>query len=332
MLMQHFYLGDKTLQLTLGILLPGILLAWSHAVFAVDPLQSTPAESMRPPVMFPSPAMPSPAVTPARRDFRAFSPDASNNGAEPISALQTTGEEILAVIYPRQQLLLALSVSGVVAEVPVTEGDFVTAGDLLIALEQDLERLELQRIELVLRDREIVQAAEERLTLVAEQLRLGRELYDESRSISRDELNALEMQHNLLKAELATLHLQKEREALDFAIGEGSLEKRNLRAPHTGFVTRIVVKPGEWAQAGEPIAEIVDSTESFIRFSLPNQRAQLLAIDDVVDFTVEGINAQGHISFISPVADPASGRVEIKVSFDNADGRIRPGLSARVSL
>lgn len=267
----------------------------------------------------------------ARRDFRAFSPDAPD-------ALRTGGnsmqgnEEIVAVVYPRHRFLLSLSVSGVVAKVPVTEGDFVEANDLLIALEQDLERLELQRLELMLKETEILQASAERLALIGEQARLARQLYEESRSISRDELNALEMQHIMLKAEHVSLRLQKEREALDFAIGQGSLDKRNLRAPHPGFITRITVKPGEWAQAGDPIVELVDSTESFIRFSLPNQRAQSLLLNDPISFEVEGVRAEGYISFISPVADPASGLVEVQVSFDNTEGRIRPGLSARVFL
>jgi hypothetical protein len=33
------------------------------------------------------------------------------------------------------------------------------------------------------------------------------------------------------------------------------------------------------------------------------------------------------VELVSPVVDPASGLVEIKVLFDNLEGRIRPGLS-----
>ena len=38
-------------------------------------------------------------------------------------------------------------------------------------------------------------------------------------------------------------------------------------------------------------------------------------------------NIGGKIVFISPVVDPASGLQKVKVLFDNAEGKIRPGVS-----
>ncbi len=44
-----------------------------------------------------------------------------------------------------------------------------------------------------------------------------------------------------------------------------------------------------------------------------------------------GVIVTGKISFISPVVDPASGLAKIKALFENADGKIRPGLAAKLS-
>lgn len=266
-----------------------------------------------------------------RRDFRSFNPEATAElGSDGV--VSRAHSAITGVVYPRHQLALSLSVSGVVANVPVQEGDEVTAGSLLIALEQNLEKLELRRLELNWRNEDVISASRERLSVITEQLRLAQALYDESRSISRDELNAMRMQQLSMEAELATLVLEKQRQSLDYDIGKGRLEQRNLRAPLSGVVTRVAVDPGEWVQAGEPIVELVDASESFIRFSLPSDQANMLTIGDKLRFELEGEHAEGTVSFISPLADPASGRVEIKITFTNSDKHIRPGLTARISL
>jgi multidrug efflux pump subunit AcrA (membrane-fusion protein) len=41
---------------------------------------------------------------------------------------------------------------------------------------------------------------------------------------------------------------------------------------------------------------------------------------------------QGTIVFVSPVADPASGLLEVIAEFDNLDGSIRPGVAGRIRL
>lgn len=40
----------------------------------------------------------------------------------------------------------------------------------------------------------------------------------------------------------------------------------------------------------------------------------------------------GRMAFVSPVADPASGLLEMKVEFDNKDGKVRPGVQGYLLL
>jgi multidrug efflux pump subunit AcrA (membrane-fusion protein) len=44
----------------------------------------------------------------------------------------------------------------------------------------------------------------------------------------------------------------------------------------------------------------------------------------------EPIQRLAHLVFVSPVADPASGLVDVMAEFDNADGSIRPGTAGRI--
>jgi multidrug efflux pump subunit AcrA (membrane-fusion protein) len=40
----------------------------------------------------------------------------------------------------------------------------------------------------------------------------------------------------------------------------------------------------------------------------------------------------GRISFVSPVADPASGLVEVRVSFPNSQLLVKPGIRGSIEL
>jgi len=52
----------------------------------------------------------------------------------------------------------------------------------------------------------------------------------------------------------------------------------------------------------------------------------------LVRFENQGAPVTGTISFVSPVADPASGLVELRVTFPNPGERIRPGIKGSVVL
>ena len=51
-----------------------------------------------------------------------------------------------------------------------------------------------------------------------------------------------------------------------------------------------------------------------------------------IDSGAAPVAIEGKISFLSPVVEPASGLQKVKVIFDNADGRVRPGLAGKMIL
>lgn len=256
-------------------------------------------------------------------DFRNFSP-------EQIVAVEP--EALVGVVYPRGRYLLALEVSGVVAEAPVDEGERVEAGQPLLVLQQEIQDLELERLELDWRDNSALTAARSRLALIEERLESLEMLFADTGSVSRDELRNLELQRLSAAAEVDQLVLTKSQQQLDYEIGLGRLAQRTLTAPVAGTISQVTSKPGEWVQAGDPAVELIDSGVNFVRLNLRSRQAVNLTQGMSATVEVEGQRYDGRISFISPIADPASGRVEVKVEFDNPDFLIRPGLSARVQL
>ena len=238
----------------------------------------------------------------------------------------------VGVIYPNQRFLLSFATSGIVSDVLVVEGDFVNQGDVLVVLDQSIEALEIERLKALVEDKRLLDSTRRRLNLQRQQVQSVRGLYESTGSVSLDELNSLRMGLSALEGEIATLEVEHIRAQFDLEIAKARLEQRNLKAPDAGYITQILPKKGEWAQFGEPVVELVDTSTNYSRMQVDDQKAAHIALDQAVKFTVEGKPFEGTISYISPVADPASGLVEVKVSFENPDNRLRPGLKADVKL
>ena len=75
---------------------------------------------------------------------------------------------------------------------------------------------------------------------------------------------------------------------------------------------------------------------SRVRFNgtFPAASANKLRAGNVVTIRIqqEGkvLTRQARVSFVSPVADPSSGLVELIAEFDNPDGSVRPGMSGQI--
>lgn len=255
-------------------------------------------------------------------DFRSFSPE----------AMQTEPQPLLGVVYPRGRYLLAFEVSGVVAETLIKEGSQVAAGDTLVALEQRLQALQLKRLNLDWKDTTALDAKRRQLAMLDQRYQARKQLFDATGSISRDELSQLELQRLMLASEVGQLEMVEKQQAIDAQIGAGQLALRTLKAPVAGVISQIVVKPGEWAEAGDPVVELIDSELNFVRLTLRSLELVHLALGMAATVEIEGVRYDGRVSYIAPVADPASGQVEIQVEFANPDLAVRPGLSARVSF
>lgn len=270
-----------------------------------------------------SPAAAQDATSLVRGDYRSF---------EPALSSPTRSTAVDGVIYAERRYLLALNASGVVAEMALRQGDRVEAGAALVRLDSVVERLEIERLETQLRDRSVLESTRSRLALAREQLQAAEALYDSTGSISRDELNTLRANVLTLQGEVGALELDKRREAIELRIAQAQLAQRTLRAPAAGIVVQLRPSVGEWVQAGDPVVELVDPSAHYVRIHLPVALAQTLTQDQAVAFAVDGLRGEGRVSFVSPVADAASGLVEVRIAFDDPESRFRPGLKAVVEL
>jgi cobalt-zinc-cadmium efflux system membrane fusion protein len=109
-----------------------------------------------------------------------------------------------------------------------------------------------------------------------------------------------------------------------------------VKAPMAGSIIDLQVAPG--AFLNDPTAEIMtiaDLNTIWVTANVPESDIAFVSKGQAVDvvFTAyPGEVFKGHVLFVSDVVDPDTRRTKVRIAFDNADMRLRPGMFANVSF
>ena len=240
------------------------------------------------------------------------------------------------LVQPLHDITLSTGVGGVVASRMVRPGSRVAARQVLMVLDDRLQSVEADRRRVIVQDNSEVKATEDRVRISRTLYEDARNVFERTGSISRDELMRLEAEYLSASGRLDQLKAQKEREKLEHHGAEQEKQMRQLVAPVGGVVTKVDIEVGEWAKPGEPLIRLVDATTLVFKTNIPMAAVGGLKVGAVVPVLVEdGPRAQqvaARITFVSPVADAASGLVEVRADIANPGSRLRPGSKAVLRL
>ena len=114
------------------------------------------------------------------------------------------------------------------------------------------------------------------------------------------------------------------------------LSHYTLRAPFSGIISRRSVEVGDYATPGAAVYTMVDDSRLKLVVGLDPADAAALKKGDRVFVSMADANRarrlEARVHLVRPVVDSATRRLEVELSMDNKDRRLRPGLSARVSI
>ena len=197
--------------------------------------------------------------------------------------------------------------AGVLTAVRVSPGDHVKAGDIIAELDSDTER--------IARDRAALQ---ERLAgeKVARMEQLTR-----SRTAS-----AVQLDDAMGELETARLALRD---------AEVALQRRRIVAPADGIAGLVPVEVGAYVTTQTSITTIDDRSSLIVDFWVPERFAALISVGDPLEaeaVAFPGRPFEGAVSQIASRVDRDSRTLQIRGRIPNADDRLRPGMSFRVSM
>jgi RND family efflux transporter MFP subunit len=203
-----------------------------------------------------------------------------------------------------------------------------------VELDDRMQAIEAERRRVVWQDQSEIKMQQARLVIVKSLYENARALFEKTGGISHEELQKMELEVISTEGRIDQLKAQEQREKLEFQGADQERQLLHLQAPIDGVVTHIDVDTGEWSKPGESMLRLVNSATCYLTVNVPRQAARDLETGSRLSLRAEGVAKpiSGRLSFVSPVADAASGLVELRVTFDNPHGQVRPGSTGRVQL
>jgi len=215
--------------------------------------------------------------------------------------------EAVGTIEASEAITVVAEIDASVKSLPFREGQPIEEGGLIAQLDDEAAKAEVQRSEAL---REQSRVTYERVKSLFEQKAAAPQDLDDAAAG--------------LKVAEANLALAEER-----------LSKTRVTAPFAGLVGARRVSTGAYLRAGDPITDLASVSEIKVTFSAPERYLGLLRRGRQVDVSTAaypGTSLRGRIDVVSPVLNAGTRAAEIIARVPNPGHRLRPGMSADVSV
>ena len=136
------------------------------------------------------------------------------------------------------------------------------------------------------------------------------------------------------EANIAAALEQRSADTLEIAHISAMIERRMLRSPFNGVVTRVFHEEKEFIGNNSPILTIMQLDKLRVTFTVPTAQIARLKVGQSVPLTFpnSGQKAAGKIEFISPVSEAESDTVRVKVLIENPQGKYRCGVRCALNV
>jgi len=234
---------------------------------------------------------------------------------------------------------LVARVQGYLETIDYKDGAAVTKGTQLFGIERDTFQAQVDQV---------------KAQLAHDQAVLGETQVDLTR------YQTLQKENSIASQQAEDQAFVVEQNKATVGIDQANLETANINlgftrvlAPFDGIVTNHQVDIGNLVGASGPttLATIVQTDPVYVYFTLsepqflsirrsnarpglPGSTADLTYLSSIpVDIGLqdeEGYAHKGHLDYVSPQVDPATGTITVRAIFDNKDNALLPGLFVRV--
>jgi len=223
-----------------------------------------------------------------------------------------------SVLSPRYSDLTTQE-SGLVVSLSVDTGDRVEQGDVLLQLDGELTRLELER--LLARQEEAQLAYDDAKRLADE----GRRLIND-RNISKSQYESRLATEAQEETKLRQLNIQVRMQQVKY-------EQHKLQAPFSGVIGFRHTELGEWLGAGNSAMQLVQMDPLRVQANVPERYFGEVRVGTPVTISVDawpGMPIQARVEKVVMVTDSDTRSFTARMDIPNTDDRLAPGMSAHL--
>ncbi|WP_370322515.1 efflux RND transporter periplasmic adaptor subunit [Oricola sp.] len=201
---------------------------------------------------------------------------------------------------------LTAEVTGVVKEIQFTANQSVKQGDVLVRLDDEVQRADLA-------------AAQSQLDLNEQALQRAQEL--QTRGVgSQSALDSAQAAATASISQVAKL--------------QAVVNQKQLRAPFDGTIGIPQIDLGEYVSPGQVVATLQNLDTMHANFTVPEQQFSELEIGQPIrlGLTENDMPYTGKITGIDPKIDPSTRLVSVRAEIANPGGKLNPGQFVRVRV
>lgn len=238
----------------------------------------------------------------------------------PVAAVQAVGADVylardtlvsyqvssVGTLMANEHVLIQSEVSQRLVDIYFSEGTYVPKGSLLFKLDDATLKAELNKLRI---QEELAVQNESRDHVLLEKGGISQQAYDET-------LNRLKT----LRAEIARIQVD--------------IDKTEIRAPFAGRIGLRNVSEGAYVKPTDILTTLEDVSQIKLDFTVPERYAGSISKGQPVTFTLSGspIIFQAAIDALEPSVDASTRNLKIRALAGNKEGKLMPGLSAKVFL
>jgi RND family efflux transporter MFP subunit len=267
--------------------------------------------------------------------------------------------EAVGTLDPNEEVTISNQVEGVVEKVFVDLGDAVRMGEVIAqldtrelelnvhqqeaALQQELARVGLADPNAPFDENKTSQVRQAEAAFADAKIKLDRtKKLTESGVIAQQQLDAQQAQYDGAEAALRSaretvrnIHASVGARKAAVALAQKKLADGKIVAPLAGFIKERPAAAGQFLRANSPVVTIVQNSPLKLHAEVPETAVAYVRAGRPVRFHVDSFPERefdGKITRVSPAIDQQSRTLKLEALVGNADGALRPGFFARVTI
>ncbi|TQV76959.1 efflux RND transporter periplasmic adaptor subunit [Aliikangiella marina] len=211
-----------------------------------------------------------------------------------------------ATLAPSSDAQINARTSGVVREILREEGDDVKAGDVLLKLEDDDQKLRLKQA------KQKFASAEREFNRLSKMKSAG--------AVSPTEWETAN--NNYLTSRT------------DVELAELALSYTQIVAPFDGRVVWREVDLGAHVTTGNLLFRMMAINPLLVRVHVPANRIGKVAKGQIVELNIDSVadKVEARVDLVSPIVDPTTGTVKVTLRLDNYPQGVRPGDFTEIKM
>lgn len=210
-------------------------------------------------------------------------------------------------LVANESVVVSPEIAGRVARIAFTEGQTVKAGDVLVELDAEILKAELDK--------------------ARSEVSLAEANFERARKLAEQGSGTLRARDETAQARTAA--------QANLSLAEARLAKTSIVAPFAGTVGFRTISAGAYVSPGDRIVELASTDPLKVEFRVSETHLAKLDKGLAVHVSVDarpGEEITGRITAIDPIIDVSGRAIRLRAEVPNPDGRLSPGLFARIRI